>query len=123
MTAKEAAGTYRVLRWTELICECKASGKTIAAWCAEHSVNVKTYYYWQKRVREAACEQLTLKESTDLPAVSTLKAPSFTEYRLHSQSIGSAAVTLHLSGATMEIHNGADAAVIESTLKALKNIC
>ena len=123
MTAKEAAGTYRVLRWTELICECKASGKTITAWCAEHSINVKTYYYWQKRVRAAACEQLTLKEAAGLPAVPASEVPSFTEYRVPSRNISSAAVTLHLSGATMEIHNGADASVIESTLKALKNIC
>ena len=53
--------------------------------------------------KEAACVQLTLKEATGLPAVPALKAPSFSEYRLRSQSIGSAAVTLHLSEATTEI--------------------
>ena len=123
MTVKETAHAYKLRQWSELICECKASGKSVKLWCEEQGVCIKTYYYWQKRVRETACEQLPLKEATDLRVVPASEVPSFTEYRPPSRNGGSAAVTLHLSGSTVEINNGANASVIESTLKALKNIC
>lgn len=123
MTAKEATSAYRLQQWTGLVCECKASGKTVTAWCAEQGIATKTYYYWQRRVRQAACEQLTLKEATGLPMTMTNGGPAFSEYRQPNRRENSAAVTLHLSGATVEIHNGADVSVIEGTLKALKSIC
>ena len=123
MTAKEATSAYRLRQWTELICECKASGKTVKAWCAEQSVCIKTYYYWQRRVREAACEQLTPKGVTDLTVVTANGLPAFAEYRIPHQNSDRAVVTVHLSGATMEIHNGADEEVIASTLRAIKSIC
>jgi len=44
------------------------------------------------------------------------EVPAFAEYRLPSQSIGGAAITLHLYGATVEISNNADAAVIENAM-------
>jgi hypothetical protein len=120
MTVKETAHAYKLRQWTELICDCKTSGKSVTAWCAEHSINVKTYYYWQKRVREAACEKM---EKANLPMVPTGGVPAFAEYRQLERKEASSAITLHISGATIEIHNGADASIITNTLNALKNIC
>ena len=117
MTVKEAAQTYRVQQWTELVKDCKSSGETVAAWCEEKGVCPKTYYYWQKKVREAACQELTLRQETGLEAL------PFAECKLSNESDSDAAVKLRLSCGTLEIQNGADAAVIENTLRALKNLC
>ena len=70
MTVKETAHAYKLRQWTGLICDCKASGKTVTAWCAEQNINTKTYYYWQRRVREVACKQLSVQEAPSLPMVS-----------------------------------------------------
>jgi len=32
MTVKETAHTYKLGRWTMLICDCKASGKSVTTW-------------------------------------------------------------------------------------------
>ena len=120
MTVKETAHAYKLRQWTELICDCKASGKSVTEWCAEHSINVKTYYYWQKRVRVAACEKM---ETPRLPMVPMGGLPAFAEYRQTDCKEASSAITLHISGATIEIHNGADSSIIANTLNALKNIC
>ena len=120
MTVKETAHAYKLGQWTELICDCKASGKSVKTWCEEQNVCIKTYYYWQKRVREAACEKM---EKANLPMVPTGGVPAFAEYRQLERKEASSAITLHISGATIEIHNGADASIITNTLNALKNIC
>jgi len=51
---KEATRKYCLNQWTEIIRECRSSGQTVSAWCAEHDINPKSHYYWLRRVREAA---------------------------------------------------------------------
>ena len=33
--------------------ECQSSGMTVSAWCELHGINVKTYYYHLRQVRES----------------------------------------------------------------------
>jgi hypothetical protein len=40
---------YRLQQWTEIIRDCRSSGQTVVRWCADHEVNVKSYYYWLKK--------------------------------------------------------------------------
>ena len=35
------------------VAECQSSGMTVSAWCEFHGINVKTYYYHLRRVRES----------------------------------------------------------------------
>ena len=37
----------------EEVAECQSSGMTVSAWCELHGINVKTYYYHLRRVRES----------------------------------------------------------------------
>ncbi|MDD6012099.1 MAG: IS66 family insertion sequence element accessory protein TnpB [Oscillospiraceae bacterium] len=39
--------------WVEEVAECQSSGMTVSAWCELHGINVKTYYYHLRRVRES----------------------------------------------------------------------
>jgi len=123
MTVKEVTHAYQLQRWAELVADCKSSGKSIASWCAEQGLNSKTYYYWQRKVRERALGQMTVCQGESLQTASRISAPSFAEYKISTQSTSSAAVTLHLNCGTLEIHNNADQAIIESTLRALRSIC
>ena len=68
MTSKEATHLYRLQQWGEAVKDCKSSGKTVAAWCSEQGISKKTYYNWQKIVRDAACKKLTLRQEAPLPA-------------------------------------------------------
>ena len=38
--------------WAQEVAECQSSGMTVSAWCELHGINVKTYYYHLRRVRE-----------------------------------------------------------------------
>lgn len=43
-------------KWEEQIRECRSSGLTAAEWCRQNNVNLKSYYYHLRRVRERLCE-------------------------------------------------------------------
>ncbi len=42
--------------WAEMIKERNNSGKSVTQWCKESGINVKTYYYYLSKVREAMSE-------------------------------------------------------------------
>ena len=46
--------------WSAKIAECRTSGMSVKAWCAEHGILIKTYYYWEKRFVTEATQQFSL---------------------------------------------------------------
>ena len=42
--------------WSEMVRECRSSGLTVKEWCINNDVNIKTYYYRLKRVRDLICD-------------------------------------------------------------------
>ena len=44
--------------WRGRVMECRNSGKSVAAWCEENGINIKTYYYWQKQVWDKAANAI-----------------------------------------------------------------
>ena len=43
----------RAQAWAQVLSAQADSGLSKKAFCAEHQINVATFYYWQKRFREA----------------------------------------------------------------------
>lgn len=44
----------RCEQWTNIIKECLASGMNKTAWCREQGISDKSFFYWQRRLREEA---------------------------------------------------------------------
>ena len=51
----------RLAQWAEIIrnCQSRPEGQTTQEWVAENGINIKTYYYWQRRVRKELYDQAT----------------------------------------------------------------
>jgi len=47
---------FRLRQWTQIIQTCQASSMTVAAWCNRNNINIKSYYYWLRRIRSLARE-------------------------------------------------------------------
>ena len=53
----------RCEQWTNIIKECLASGMPKTTWCREHGISDKSFFYWQRILREEAY-LTTLEKST-----------------------------------------------------------
>lgn len=106
---------FRIKQWSKIIQTCKTSEMTVVSWCEQHNINIKSYYYWLRRLRTLACETETL------PAVS--KAQAIVPLSLKPSNVASAVITIHLSDASIDIHHGASREAVEAVLAALKTIC
>ena len=48
--------------WLEVIRQCRASGLTNQAWCEQHNISLKSYYYWIAKIRKLALEEDSLRK-------------------------------------------------------------
>lgn len=106
---------FRIKQWTKIIQSCQTSGTTVVSWCAQHNINVKSYYYWLRRLRTLACE------TENLPVVS--KEQPIIPLSIKQVNKEPAAITIHLPIASIDIHQGASRETVEAVLSALKTIC
>ena len=55
--------------WAEMVKRRKESGLTVNEWCRQNGINLKTYYYRQKRMRQAVCNELEVHDIVPLEPV------------------------------------------------------
>ena len=45
-------------QWAEMVKSRNESGLTVTDWCKQNCINLKTYYYRLKRLRQAVCNEI-----------------------------------------------------------------
>ena len=63
MDTSKVAQEYRLAQWTQVIQSRLAEGTSIDEFCEEKGISRNVYFYWQRKVREAACGQLAVQQS------------------------------------------------------------
>lgn len=48
----------KLAQWAEMVRSRNESGLTVTDWCKQNGINIKTYYYRLKRMRQAACSEI-----------------------------------------------------------------
>ena len=97
----------KLAQWAQVVAQCRESSMSVRQWCQEHGVNVSSYYKWQRKVYAAAQAQ----QERSFVAVTPVQPAA----------VGGVAVTIRIAGAELDIHNGADAATVETVLLAVKS--
>ena len=94
----------KLAQWVQIVSPCRDSGLNVRQWCQEHGVNISSYYKWQRKVYAMAQAQQEIQFAEVTP----------------ERPVG-VAVTVRIAGTEAEIHNGADAAIVEAVLRILKS--
>lgn len=114
MDTRQIARELRRQQWALVMQERRESGLTIREFCRDHGIHEKTYYYWQRRLREAVCENLALREETAIAP-----APSFAEVRMPMENPCNDVIRVRLEDAEVEIAGDVSPAAIEAVLRTL----
>ena len=48
----------KLAQWTEMVKSRNESGLTVTDWCKQNGINLKTYYYRLKLLRQAVCNEI-----------------------------------------------------------------
>ena len=129
MKAQELKRQMLLREWASQIKAREESGMSVKQWCAENGPNLKTYYYRLKQVREELIETLANGDSNQLSVVpdkcasqmgQQIGSPTFAALPI-PQNKG-AAVTVWVGGYAIDIQNGAEAALVEQTLRVVSRL-
>ena len=52
----------KLAQWAEMVRQRNESGLTVTDWCRQNGINLKTYYYRLKRIRQAVCNEIEQHE-------------------------------------------------------------
>lgn len=75
MDTKLATIQIRTKQWASIIQDCRSSGLKVDDYCEQHSLSRNAYYYWQRKVKEAALSQAGFVEiQAETLKAETLKA-------------------------------------------------
>ena len=85
--------------WAAIIKDCKASGQKVDIYCKQHGLSRDAYYYWLRKVKEAALKQAGFVE---LPVLKPEQPPSKTVEK------GSSAfeIQMIIKSKRLSLHNG-----------------
>jgi len=82
MNTRQIATEVRLSQWAGIMQERLESGLSVKAFCDREGFHENKYFYWQRKLREAACEQLSgLQPGSGKPS---LASSSFMEVKLQS---------------------------------------
>lgn len=113
----------RLQQWAKIIADCQASDMTVVAWCEANNINIKSYYYWLRKVRNHTLEQMPqLTENLPVPT----EDDPVTFKRLDIQTPvpeAAAAVIIRLPNATVEVNEGTSQQTVQAVLMALQAVC
>jgi len=118
----------RLSRWSGIIRERAESGKTVKQWCSENGICAKTYYYWQRKLREAVLGSLEEQKRPQMPSAGKT---SFVEVRTtnppsrHVLPEGSPAaqIQIEISGMRITAGTGYPPETLASLLRGLAPLC
>jgi hypothetical protein len=72
MNTRAIAAEYRLAHWAGIMRERQESGLSIRAYCERSGFHENIYYYWQRKLREAACEKLAGQQPAANPETTAL---------------------------------------------------
>jgi len=74
----ETSAEYRLSHWAQVVQDRIESGLSVKAFCEKTGIHGNSLYYWQRKLREAACNDLTEAGS----GAAGLEQPVFAEVKV-----------------------------------------
>ncbi|MCL1832135.1 MAG: transposase [Oscillospiraceae bacterium] len=114
MDTRKIATEYRLAKWAEMLKERKSSGETVPEFCKRLEVSKNTYFYWQRKLREAVCTELSMQ--TESPA------PQGWALCVQSPQSESKQITVEINSYRLTVTPDTDAELLVKVCRTLKNV-
>ena len=107
-------------QWTGLLQERAATGETIKAFCENRGISKNTYFYWQKKLREATVRQVATKTSN---TQSQALVPNGWTRLSEDEPAKTSALPVEIGGCRVMVDNDTDQELLIKVCKVLVSLC
>ncbi|MDX9798762.1 MAG: transposase [Bacteroidales bacterium] len=113
MDAKLVTERYRASQWMEILRDRKESSLSVDEYCREKGISRHAYYYWQRKLRNAACTELAKQDK--------MSAPIPTGWlQLSSTASAGASIKVEVSGCHIDVDGNTDLGLLKEVCRALR---
>lgn len=128
----------KMMQWAELIRQANDSPLDRTTWCKENAVSLSSFYYWQRRIRKYALNQMLApaKQQTLLPDAAHESAsihedcyeitlPSLMSSQSHPKDITNSpkgTISIRYGDFSIDVEEGFSADALSSVLKVLNHV-
>ena len=116
---RKIAKELRLSHWAQIIREKNQRGLSAAAFCKEIGISKNTYFYWQKKIREAMCEELLSQQPTE----PTAESPQSWAVCEVAPTTESQTLPIEINGCRILASADTDAELLAKTCKVLMSLC
>lgn len=82
MKISEVKQEYQLQEWSGMLRQRKESGSSVKEWCQEQGMAEHIYYYWLRKLRQAACTALEQAQPVQLAEVPLAPKPEESHSKL-----------------------------------------
>jgi len=111
--------TVRAQKWAEILRDRQSSGQSNAAYCAEHGINIKTFYYWQTKLRRQAAGMLNVSSSCE--RLAPVEGHPIVPVNFSGSNVPE--ITIRKGKFAIELSGSTSPAVLETLLTVLSKLC
>ena len=115
MNTRDIAAEYRLSHWAQVVQDRSQKGLSIRVYCAEAGIHENTYFYWQRKLHEAASAQ-----AAGLPAPNALAPKGWTALSVQTDSINMHGLIVEVGGCRVHVQADTDTVFLAQVCRALK---
>ncbi len=128
----------KMRRWAELIRQANDSPLDRETWCKENAVSLSSFYYWQRRIRKFALNQMlaptdqqallpdTTQESTSAHEdCYEITLPSLMSSQSHPKDVSNSTkgtISIRYGDFSIDVEEGFSTEALSSVLKVLNHV-
>ncbi len=120
INTREIAEEYRLSHWAQVMRERSQSGLSIKAFCQQTGMCANTYFYWQRKLREAACS--LNQEPTAGNEENGLVPKGWTALCVSEECTSPQGLTVEVGGCRITVLADTDPELLTKVCRVLKTI-
>ena len=120
MDMRQLTQEVRLRHWAEQMHNRGISGLSIREWCRQQGIAEKTYYYWQRKLRAAAAEQLAQKTDSSRQALAPV---GWTAIETIETKTNAAALPVEIGNCRILVNSDTDMSLLAKVCKSLATLC
>lgn len=121
MNTRKIATGYRMTQWSQAIQERTSQGESIKDFCERQGISRNTYFYWQRKLREAACQELIVAKKTE--HIEALAPKGWAVCEPPEPVSGKETVIIEIGRGRIVVNGEIDSARLEKVCRVLMKLC
>jgi transposase-like protein len=123
INTREIAEEYRLSHWAQITHERAESGLSIKAFCRERGLHQNRYFYWQRKLREAACKELVPAVKSRREKTETPPGWALCEAENKTQTGTSGEISIEIGRSKVSANRGCDLELLGNVCRVLMSLC